>query len=305
MKTKPLLLQQLEENPPKVLITPAVCDISGFIFPQQITPLNKKKKESLRINAEEEIVSELFANNLINDDVLSFKRTDFESIVEYLLQRNMTNFPGIAFFKAVNAQFKIDAQDVDDFIDKIAEMSRHFFLAFRESWKAIKACEFVKACKSYELGQLFTSIDQSSRNIMGKLLEHWIEYSLHEYNLDYISQAVTENKRVDFLMLPDISSYYNLAFPNEYKKIVSVKNTIRERYSQVYTEGKNADKYLLTLDKDYLSCASAIDHSLIKMVLPKSVITKLPEQEKKRVLSIEQLMNDLVNNQASYQQYVH
>lgn len=87
----------------------------------------------------------------------------------------------------------------------------------------------------------------------GKSLENFMYIIFNELNIPFSAQCKTEKSKPDFIF-PSID-YYNSQNANPKKMaLLACKTTLKERWSQVLTEGEKIPvKHLLTLQKDISS----------------------------------------------------
>jgi hypothetical protein len=130
----------------------------------------------------------------------------------------------------------------------------------------------------------------------GTSLQNHVHRILQDHALPVEPQATTEGKeRPDFL-LPGAAAYHDASFPTHRLAMLAVKRTCKDRWRQVTTEANRIDrKHLLTLEagisEPQLS-SMMHDHHLI-LAMPRDVRDSYPAHLRPRLLTIEQLIEDL------------
>lgn len=130
----------------------------------------------------------------------------------------------------------------------------------------------------------------------GTSLQNHVHRILQDHALLVEPQATTEGKeRPDFL-LPGAAAYHDASFPTHRLAMLAVKRTCKDRWRQVTTEANRIDrKHLLTLEagisEPQLS-SMMHDHHLI-LAMPRDVRDSYPAHLRSRLLTIEQLIEDL------------
>ena len=130
----------------------------------------------------------------------------------------------------------------------------------------------------------------------GTSLQNHVHRILQDHAIPAEPQATTEGKeRPDFL-LPGAAAYHDASFPTHRLAMLAVKRTCKDRWRQVTTEANRIDrKHLLTLEagisEPQLS-SMMHDHHLI-LAMPRDVRDSYPAHLRSRLLTIEQLIEDL------------
>lgn len=93
------------------------------------------------------------------------------------------------------------------------------------------------------------SIQNRRKSRAGLALENHLEQLFISHNLNYDSQAVTENNSKPDFVFPGITEYRDDAFPADKLTILGVKSTCKDRWRQVLSEASRVpQKALLTLE---------------------------------------------------------
>ncbi len=130
----------------------------------------------------------------------------------------------------------------------------------------------------------------------GTSLQNHVHRILQDNALLVEPQAMTEGKeRPDFL-LPGAAAYHDASFPRHRLAMLAVKRTCKDRWRQVTTEANRIDrKHLLTLEAGISEPqlrSMMHDHHLI-VAMPRDIRDSYPAHLRSRLLTIEQLMEDL------------
>jgi hypothetical protein len=136
----------------------------------------------------------------------------------------------------------------------------------------------------------------------GTSLQNHVHRILQDHALLVEPQATTEGKeRPDFL-LPGAAAYHDASFPTHRLAMLAVKRTCKDRWRQVTTEANRIDrKHLLTLEAGISEPqlrSMMHDHYLI-LAMPRDVRDSYPAHLRSRLLTIEQLIDDLKRRAAS------
>ncbi|MDO5532267.1 type II restriction endonuclease [Sutterella sp.] len=143
---------------------------------------------------------------------------------------------------------------------------------------------------------------QRRKSRAGKSLENHLQALFDANELNYSSQAVTEeNKKPDFIF-PSIAAYHDSAFPTEYLTVLAAKTTCKDRWRQVLNEADRMHertKYLCTLQQGN---SSKQLHEMkaegVVLVVPKKYISTYPREYQGSILSIREFIEHVSRLQA-------
>jgi type II restriction enzyme len=131
----------------------------------------------------------------------------------------------------------------------------------------------------------------------GKSLEHHLSEVFTTFNLDYSTQAVTEdNKKPDFIF-PNIEAYLNPAFDSEKLTILASKTTCKDRWRQILNEADRVKtKHLFTLQQGISQNQLEEMYKYnVCLVVPKAYLSSFPEGFRDKILTLGIFINQLQN----------
>lgn len=137
--------------------------------------------------------------------------------------------------------------------------------------------------------QMANSVSNRRKSRSGKSLELHLEYLFRQFGLvDFSTQCKTEgNKRPDFIF-PSCIDYHDPAFPDQKLRMLAVKTTCKDRWRQVLNEANRVSTvHLFTLQEGVSPHQFAeMTTENVKLVVPKPLHTKFPEQLREKLLSL-------------------
>jgi type II restriction enzyme len=146
-----------------------------------------------------------------------------------------------------------------------------------------------------ELVETANTILNRRKSRAGKSLEHHLAEVFSIFELNYATQAVTEdNKKPDFLF-PSVEAYLNPGFDSEKLVVLASKTTCKDRWRQVLNEADRVKrKHLFTLQqgisKNQLEEMYKYD---VCLVVPKPYLTSFPQDFRERILTLETFVNQI------------
>ncbi|MGV3460764.1 MAG: type II restriction endonuclease [Flavobacterium sp.] len=134
----------------------------------------------------------------------------------------------------------------------------------------------------------------------GKSLEHHLAEIFRNFDLQFSSQAVTEdNKKPDFLF-PSEEQYHNSAFDERKRIMLASKTTCKDRWRQILNEAdKIKTKHLFTLQQGISSnqLEEMYKHDVC-LVVPQPYLKSFPEKFRPQILTLDKFVNFAKQNQA-------
>lgn len=202
-----------------------------------------------------------------------------------------------------------------DLIRKTVELKRGLGLSIDDRLIARRKCEFElfksveNAVELREVSVGFSSVEefvrkansilQRRKSRSGKSLElHVLEILLEEgltEGTHFQYQPESENgERPDFLF-PSETEYKNAAFPVDKLRMLGIKTTLKDRWSQVVKEAARVQsKHLLTLQEGLsLSQFRAIQEAKIKLVVPASLVRAYHEDIQPELITLESFVREI------------
>jgi type II restriction enzyme len=127
----------------------------------------------------------------------------------------------------------------------------------------------------------------------GKSLEHHLSEIFRTFELNFASQATTEdNKRPDFIF-PNIESYNNANFNNEKLLVLASKTTCKDRWRQILNEADHIKiKHLFTLQQG-ISKNQLVEmyNNNVRLVVPKPYLDCFPHEFRDKILTLDKFVN--------------
>jgi len=127
----------------------------------------------------------------------------------------------------------------------------------------------------------------------GKSLEHHLSEVFRTFELNFASQATTEdNKRPDFIF-PNIESYYNPNFNSEKLLVLASKTTCKDRWRQILNEAdKITTKHLFTLQQG-ISKNQLVEmyNNNVCLVVQKPYLDCFPLEFRDKILTLDKFVN--------------
>ncbi len=138
-------------------------------------------------------------------------------------------------------------------------------------------------------------IVQRRRARGGRSLELHLKTIFREEGLDFTWQPVVDSgKRPDFLF-PGVAAYEDTRFPSRQLRMLAVKSTVRERWTQVLEEAARIEKkHLLTLQEGVSQNQfDAMQDAGIQLVVPKRLQSKYSQALRPYLQTLESFVGDI------------
>jgi type II restriction enzyme len=150
-----------------------------------------------------------------------------------------------------------------------------------------------------ELIEIANTILNRRKSRAGKSLEHHLSEVFSTFELNFATQAITEdNKRPDFLF-PNIESYHNPSFNDNKLVVLASKTTCKDRWRQIINEADRIKtKHLFTLQQGISK--NQLDEMYkynVCLVVPKPYLTSFPPEFKDRILTLDKFVTQVKNIQ--------
>lgn len=142
------------------------------------------------------------------------------------------------------------------------------------------------------------SILQARKSRAGRSFENQISQILRENRIEYAIRPIVDQTRPDIL-IPNIQSYYDETFPAENKYSIGIKRTCKDRWRQVLNESpKIPRKHIITIQQGISAHQlEEMDRSGVTLVVPQQFHTLYPIVHRRNILSISDLINEIVRKQ--------
>lgn len=140
-----------------------------------------------------------------------------------------------------------------------------------------------------ELVETANTILNRRKSRAGKSLEHHLAGVFSIFQLDYTTQAVTEdNKKPDFLF-PNVDAYLNPKFDGEKLVVLASKTTCKDRWRQVLNEADRVrTKHLFTLQQGISKNQLQEMYKYnVCLVVPKPFVKYFPPEYRERILTLD------------------
>lgn len=152
-----------------------------------------------------------------------------------------------------------------------------------------------------EFVQFSLSVHNRRKSRVGHALENHLVAVFTTHGIRFTKNGVTENRSKPDFVFPDIASYHNLSFPEEYLTVLGVKSTCKDRWRQVLAEANRVkNKHLFTLEPGISEFQTAeMASSGLQLIVPTEIhVTYTPAQQK-QLLSLTDLIGLLKRRQSS------
>lgn len=129
----------------------------------------------------------------------------------------------------------------------------------------------------------------------GKSLEHHLSEVFNSFDLQYSTQAITEeNKKPDFLF-PQSLAYHNPKFNIEHLTFLASKTTCKDRWRQILNEADRIKtKHLFTLQQGISSNQlKEMYNSDVCLVVPKPYLKSFPEEFREKILTLDNFIGQV------------
>jgi len=140
-----------------------------------------------------------------------------------------------------------------------------------------------------ELIETANTILNRRKSRAGKSLEHHLGEVFSIFNLNYSTQATTEdNKKPDFLF-PNIEAYLNPKFDTNKLVVLASKTTCKDRWRQVLNEADRIKtKHLFTLQQGISKNQLEEMYKYnVCLVVPKPYLKSFPEEFRAKILTLD------------------
>lgn len=184
--------------------------------------------------------------------------------------RQMASLAREIYNKVHNITDNAICRTPDEHLLKWIDTEYNLFRSFEEKVYAPVYSNPFPNCQ--ELIKFSNIILNRRKSRAGKSLEHHLATIFTAAELEFESQAVTEdNKRPDFLF-PGGEAYHNLSFPADQLIFLGAKTTCKDRWRQILNEADRIDtKYLFTLQQGISkNQLREMKHENLKLVVPSS-----------------------------------
>lgn len=173
--------------------------------------------------------------------------------------------------------------------------------------------ELFKAIENNRYGDLiktpFPSVDEliKTANILlnrrksraGKSLEHHLSAIFNVWDLNYDSQAVTEERKKPDFIFPNIETYFSEPVGSNKLVFLGAKTTCKDRWRQIIGEAdKIPIKHLFTLQQGISkNQLSEMKTAGITLVVPYHFLSKFPKEFQDEIWSLEKFLKYVVKSQ--------
>ncbi len=230
-------------------------------------------------------------NMLINPDA-AFKKQQ-QLIMKFIYGLN-GQFPNARDMSSKAREIQSAVYDHDEFIQNAPDRKILSWLNTEyQMFKDIEEAQFGKIIsKGFDDMESFLSLANSVLNRRksraGKSLEFHLEALFQGNNLQYESQAITEEKKRPDFLFPGGKEYHDFTFPTNKLVVLGAKTTCKDRWRQVVTEADRVKtKYLCTLQQGISSNQlSEMKAENIVLVVPEAYISMYPMEYRSDILSI-------------------
>lgn len=133
----------------------------------------------------------------------------------------------------------------------------------------------------------------------GRSLEHHLSAIFDHYNLNFATQAKTENNKKPDFLFPDQSAYHDSSFDNSKIIFLAAKTTCKDRWRQILNEADRIPvKHLFTLQQGISSNQlQEMRNSRVKLVVPKNHVKFFPEDHRADLISLKEFSKKIENIQ--------
>lgn len=134
----------------------------------------------------------------------------------------------------------------------------------------------------------------------GKSLEHHLSEIFRNFELQFSSQAYTEDKKKPDFLFPTEEQYHNPKFDENKLIMLASKTTCKDRWRQVLNEADRVKtKHLFTLQQGISS--NQLDEMYkhnVCLVVPQPYLKSFPEQFRERIMTLESFVHYAKSNQS-------
>lgn len=270
--------------------------------------------EAFVLQTDEEIDEFLVALNISSTDIngiipKQFARTAEDKLLEcfmtYIESLNV-EFPATIELAAnarncYNGAYGITSSQIRQNPDKeILGWLNTEFQLFKEL-ENIRYSERIKTAFTTveELIETANTILNRRKSRAGKSLEHHLSEVFSNFNLSFVTQAVTEdNKKPDFLF-PNVEAYLNRQYDDRKLVFLASKTTCKDRWRQVLNEADRIKtKHLFTLQqgisKNQLDEMYKYD---VCLVVPRPYLSSFPNEFRHRILTLDAFISYVQHTQ--------
>lgn len=139
-----------------------------------------------------------------------------------------------------------------------------------------------------ELVETANTILNRRKSRAGKSLEHHLGEVFRTFNLDFATQAFTEDKKKPDFIFPSASAYRNKMFSNDKLVMLACKTTCKDRWRQVLNEADRIKtKHLFTLQQGISK--NQLDEMYkynVCLVVPEPYLKSFPKEYRHRILTL-------------------